>query len=107
MNYERFKKKIVSMALMFVFAFSTIGASVTPVFAQWYYPQQPRWERRIDRDYWRMYRRVYRDPWSSRRYYRYRYGIYNPYYGYPSYYPYRYTYPYGYYGRYGRFVYYY
>lgn len=120
MNYALFKKRIVSMALMFIFAFSTVAATVTPAFAQWYYPRQ-RWERRVNRDYWRTpYRRTYRDPWRSyyrggwygrygRPYYRpyYRGGWYGrygrPYYR-PSYRrPFPYAYPYGGYGRYGRF----
>jgi hypothetical protein len=95
MNYDRFKKVIVSMALIFVFAFSTIVASVTPVSAQGYYPRRYGWERQY-------YRPAYRYPYSG-RYYRHRYGIYNRYYGYPYYNPYRYSYPYGHYRRYGRF----
>ena len=83
MNYERFKKIIVSLSLMCVFMFSTIAATVVPANAQgYYYPYQvgqPHY-----RVYW-GYRSVYGDPWVG---YRYR-----------SVYPYRhvYNYPYGYY----------
>jgi len=99
MNYERFKKIIVSLALMCVFAFSTIVANVVPANAQgYYYPRNYyRWERRYDRDYGR-YRPVYRYPWVG-----YRYQAINPYgYGYPYGYQYQYpssyvySYPYGY-----------
>src|SRR5262245_66158334 len=104
MNYERFKKVIVSLALMCVFAFSTMVANVVPADAQGYYPRHYyRWEWRYDRDYW-GYRRVYRDPWV-----RYRYWSIYPYGYYPYRYwsPYVYSYPYGYYpywhhGQYGR-----
>src|SRR5262245_218121 len=94
MNYERFKKVIVSMALIFVFVFSTIVTSVTPVSAQWYYyPRRYVWGQQY-------YRPVYRYPYQyPGQYYRYQYRIYNPYYGYPSY-QYQYYYPYGY-SRYG------
>jgi hypothetical protein len=36
MNYERFKKRIVSLALMCVFAFSTLVGGVVPANAQGY-----------------------------------------------------------------------
>src|SRR5215475_2326190 len=111
MNYERFKKAIVSMALLFVFAFSTILTTVTPASAQGYY------RRGYGGYQQRYYQPVYRYPYSG-GYYRYgygynpyRYGIYNPYYNYQYYYPYQYQYqyqyPYGYggYGRYHRRVY--
>jgi hypothetical protein len=69
MNYERFKKIIVSLALMCVFAFSTLVANAIPANAQGY-----------QRQYVYSYPYVY-----------YPYG-YQPY----SYYP-RGHYPYGYY----------
>jgi len=93
MNYERFKKVIVSLALIFVFAFSTIVTSVTPVSAQGYYPRR----------YWgqQYYRPAYRYPYQGQYYYpgqynRYGYRMYNPYYNYQYYNQYRYHYPYGY-----------
>jgi hypothetical protein len=73
MNYERFKKIIVSLALMCVFAFSTLVANVVPANAQWYQRQY-----------------VYSYPYV---YYPYSYQPYN-YYPY-GYYP-RGYYPYGY-----------
>lgn len=36
MNYERFKKRIVSLALMCVFAFSTLAVNAVPTNAQGY-----------------------------------------------------------------------
>jgi hypothetical protein len=79
MNYERFKKRIVSLALMCVFAFSALAVNAVPAYAQEY-----------------RVRYVYSYPYS---YYPY---SYQPYGYYPSgyypvgYYPYR-SYPYGYY----------
>ena len=79
MNYERFKKRIVSLALMCVFAFSTLAVNTVPANAQGY-----------------PVRYVYSYPYN---YYPY---SYQPYGYYPSgyyrigYYPYR-SYPYGYY----------
>ena len=79
MNYERFKKRIVSLALMCVFAFSTLAVNAVPANAQGY-----------------QIRYVYSYPYN---YYPY---SYQPYGYYPSgyyrigYYPYR-SYPYGYY----------
>src|SRR5262249_12128273 len=74
MNYERVKKMIVSLALMCVFAFTTLVANVVPANAQGYQPQY-----------------VYSYPYGY-----YPYGYY-PY----GYYPYRYSprvhYRYGYY----------
>src|SRR5262249_48317252 len=75
MNYERFKKVIVSLALMCVFAFSMLVGGGVPANAQWYQRQY-----------------VYSYPY-----------VYYPYSYYPSYsyYPYGYYpsgyYPYGYY----------
>ena len=92
MNYERFKKVIVWLALICAFALPVATMVTSPVFAQGRYRRYDRrdydrWERRYDRDHWRR-RRAYRDPWGRYRYYGY---------------PYRYRYPYGYYDRYGRF----
>ncbi len=96
MNYERFKKTIVSLSLMCVIALSTMVASVVPANAQgyyyyYYYPYQ------VQQPYYpTYYRPVYNYPYSG-----YRYRVVNPYrqvYGYPyGYYPYRQVYsPYGY-----------
>ena len=79
MNYERFKKRVVSLALMCVFAFSTLAVTAVPADAQGY-----------------RVRYVYSYPYN---YYPY---SYQPYGYYPSgyyptgYYPYR-SYPYGFY----------
>jgi hypothetical protein len=107
MNYERFKKAIVSLSLMCVLVFSTIVASAVPANAQgyyyYYYPyqvQQPYYG-----GYW-GYRRVYSDPWGGYRYY-YPYGYRSRYvYDYPyGYYPYRHHYRHHYrpFRRVGRF----
>jgi len=40
MNYEQFKKGIVSLALMCAFAFSTLVGSAVPANAQGYYQRQ-------------------------------------------------------------------
>jgi hypothetical protein len=100
MNYERFKKLAVSMALTCVLAISVIATGASTALAQGYprvyYPRDyGRWERQYYPDYGRRYRRVYRDPWV-----RYRYPYW---YGYPRarYYP--YAYPPGFRGRIGRF----
>jgi hypothetical protein len=89
MNYERFKKKIVSLALMCVFAFSALVANAVPANAQSY-----------------QMRYVYSYPYSYSPYsyspYSYSPYSYQPYGYYPSgyypygYYPYR-SYTYGYY----------
>ena len=77
MNYEQFKKGMVSLALMCVFAFSTLVGSAVPANAQGYYQGQY----------------VYSYPYV---YYPYSYAPYAPYSYYPSgYYP--YGYPSGYY----------
>src|SRR5262245_44346082 len=101
MNYERFKKAIVSMALLFVFAFSTILATVTSASAQGYYHRGYGYHQRY-------YQPAYRYPYSGgyyrygyRGYNPYRYGIYNRQYNYPYYYH-QYQNPYGY-GGYGRY----
>ncbi len=113
MNYERFKKAIVSLALMCVLAVSLLTTGASSVFAQdrrwrdYNRRDYDRWERRYDRDDWRRGRRVYRDPWARYYYwnwypYRYRYPTvqyYSPYY-YPYYNP--YYYPHGHYGRIGK-----
>jgi hypothetical protein len=84
MNYERFKKRIVSLALMCVFAFSMLVANAVPADAQGY-----------------QMRYVYSYPYSYYPYSYQQYG-YQPYGYYPSgyyqygYYPTR-SYPYGYY----------
>lgn len=84
MNYERFKKVIVSLALMCVFAFSTLVANVVPANGQGY-----------QRRYVYSYPYVYY-PYGYRPYGYYPYGYY-PYGHYPyGYYPTR-VYPYGYY----------
>src|SRR5262249_17420499 len=93
MNYERFKKVIVSLALMCVFAFSALTTGAFSAFAQEHrrgYDRRDyyRSERRYDHDYWR--RRAYHYP-----------GRYH-YYGYPYQHRYHGNYP-GYYDRYGRF----
>ena len=78
MNYERFKKIIVSMALMCVFAFSTLVANAVPANAQVY-----------------QMRYVYSYPYNYQPYSYYPYSYY-PYSYYPSgYYPVGY-YPYDY-----------
>ena len=77
MNYDQFKKGIVSLALMCVFAFSMLVGSAVPANAQGYYQG----------------RYVYSYPYV---YYPYNYAPYAPYSYYPSgYYP--YGYPSGYY----------
>jgi len=82
MNYERFKKRIVSLALMCVFAFSTLAVNAVPANAQGY-----------------QMRYVYSYPYYPYSYQQYGY---QPYGYYPSgyyqygYYPSR-SYPYGYY----------
>jgi hypothetical protein len=79
MNYERFKKIIVSLALMCVFAFTTLVANPVPANAQGY-----------------QMRYVYSYPYSYYPYSYYPYGYYpSGYYPY-GYYPYR-SYSYGYY----------
>src|SRR5262245_10396307 len=79
MNYERLKKIIVSLALMCVFAFSTLVANAVPANAQGY-----------------QMRYVYSYPYSYTPYSYYPYGYYpSGYYSY-GYYPYR-SYTYGYY----------
>jgi hypothetical protein len=79
MNYEQFKKRMVSLALMCVIAFSTLVANVVPANAQGY-----------QRQYVYSYPYVYY-PYSYSPYSYYPYGYY------PSgYYPYGY-YPSGYY----------
>lgn len=86
MNYERFKKAMVWLALMCVFAIPMAPMFTSPAYAQGYYRRYDRWERRYDRDHWRR-RRNYRNPWVRDRYW--------------NRYPYRNRY--GYYDRYGRF----
>ena len=79
MNYERFKKSIVSLALMCVFAFSTLAVTAVPANAQGY-----------------QMRYVYSYPYSYSPYSYYPYGYYPSGYYPIGYYPYR-SYPYGYY----------
>ncbi len=72
MNYERVKKVIVSLALMCVFAFSTLVANVVPANAQGYQS------------------RYFYYPYGYNPYGSYQYG-YSPYGSYPyGYYPYEY-----------------
>src|SRR5262245_31106409 len=86
MNYERFKKGIVSLALMCVFAFSTLVGGAVPANAQGY-----------------QMRYVYSYPYVYYHYSNYPYGYYPSGY-YPSgYYPSGY-YPSGYY-QYGYYPY--
>jgi hypothetical protein len=73
MNYARFKKRIVSLTLMCVFAFSTLVASAVPANAQWY-----------QRQYVYSYPYVYY-PYSYQPYSYYPYGYYPR-----GYYPYGY-----------------
>jgi len=75
MNYERFKKVIAMLALMFVFALPVAATFTTPVYAQGYHRRY-----RYDRDNWRR-RQEYRPPYARYRYYgpRYRYGYYDHY----------------------------
>ncbi|MBO0857735.1 MAG: hypothetical protein J2P21_04620 [Chloracidobacterium sp.] len=73
MNYDQFKKGIVSLTLMCVFAFSTLVGSAVPANAQGYYQGQY----------------VYSYPYVYYPYSYYPSGYYP--YGYPtSYYPYEY-----------------
>ncbi len=98
MNYGRFKKLIVWLALLFIFALPITPIFTSPAYAQGYY-------RRYDRrDYGRYTRRY--DPYWQRRAYPYP-GVRGRYWnGYPyqyGYYPWArsYGYPYGYPYRYG------
>ncbi|HKQ80011.1 MAG TPA: hypothetical protein VJ810_40340 [Blastocatellia bacterium] len=86
MNYERFKKVMVWLALMCVFAIPLAPTFTSPAYAQGYYRRYDRWERRHDRDQWRR-RRIYRNPWARGRNWD----------RYPN------QYRRGYYDRYGRF----
>jgi hypothetical protein len=80
MNYELFKKRMVSLALIFVMAFSMLVTSAVPASAQGY-----------QRQYVYSYPYVYY-PYSYQPYGYYPQG----YYPVVDYYPYR-AYPYGYY----------
>src|SRR5262247_4552212 len=87
MNYERFKKAIVSLSLICAFVFSTMVATVVPAKAQGYYYPYQGYYYQVQQPYYRGY-----------------YGGYNNVYGYPSGgygyrvvnpYSYSYGYPYG------------
>ena len=87
MNYERFKKIVICLALTCVFALPVAATFTSPVYAQGRYRRydrdHDRWERRRERENWRRLRH-YRSP-NVRRYDRDRYGRF------------------GYYDRFGRF----
>ena len=90
MNYERFKKVIVSLALTCVFAFSTLVANVAPANAQGY-----QWQ------YVYSYPYVYY-PYNPYPYNSYQY-VYYPYVSYPyGYYPYEHHVHRVHFGRIGR-----
>lgn len=72
MNYERFKKRIVSLALMCVFAFSSLAVNAVPANAQGY-----------------QMRYVYSYPYSYYPYSYYPYDYYPSGYYRVGYYPYR------------------
>ena len=83
MNYERYKKALIWLSLMCVFAIPMAPILTPQAFAQGYYRRHDRWERRYDRDHWRR-RRTDRNPWVRDRYwnrdpYRNRYGYYDRY----------------------------
>jgi hypothetical protein len=75
MNYERFKKRIVSLALMCAFAFSSLAVNAVPANAQGY-----------------QMRYVYSYPYSYSPYSYYPYDYYSSGYYRVGYYPYR-SYP--------------
>jgi len=110
MNYRRFKKMIVSLALMCVFALPMAMTFTPPAYAQsGVYSDVAQWRRYGYRHPGYGYRGYYRYPgYGYRGYYGYPYGgyyrrgYYNPYYR-PYYRGYGYPYGGGYYRRGGGF----
>jgi hypothetical protein len=90
MNYKRFKKATIWLALTCVLALPVAATFTPPVSAQGYHRRYDRRSRYYYRDRWGR-RHVYR-PWVRSRHYRYRHGYFPKvrYYGHPPRYHQRY-----------------